>query len=842
MRTRFLLICVAIAVAIGIAAPLLLSSRLTLVITAALYFPVVLGISVLAGHANQISGGHAAFFGTSAYVTGMLSASGVPVWTSMLAGTVASVLLAVLIGIPVLKLRGHFLVLATISLNIIFVVVVKQLGDITGGSSGLMGIKPLEIFGYQFISYQSILYLVLTWALLSAVGTHNLLNSTVGRALKTLGASEPAAVSVGVSQSNYATVIFAWSAVLAGGSGAIYAVWMRFLSPGTFDIHLSITLLLMAVIGGVGSIGGAAVAVVGYLALSELLNVALAPSLGALSPVVEGLTFGLLLLVLVILRPAGLASFFGKGVRHARFSSKALEPQESVQNVPAEDPEGSAVLSRRGKNGDALEVSGVSHNFGGIQVLENVNLKVEAGEVVALVGPNGAGKSTLLNIVSGLLRPSKGHVVYGETALAAISAHKIARHRVSRSFQAPQLVPSMPVADNVAVGAHRFYSSPMNILAAIFGANVKAERRIADSARAVLISTRPDFKSWNMDIRSLPFGDRRWVELARATASDPSLILLDEPGSGLTESERDHLIELIRGYSRTGATVVIVEHDMDLVRRVADRTVVLNQGKILADGPTQETLGDPRVQEAYLGTDAEVALTKTERTEREVMLQLRELQAGYGDMSVIRDANITIFANEITALFGPNGAGKSTLMRAITGQLTSEGKIEFIGKSISGRRVDALSRSGLVLVPEGRELIPGLTVLEHLNLSRRTERATGQGGYDLAAIYALFPILEARSKQRATSLSGGQQQMLAIARALLMQPQLLLVDEPLLGLSPLAAQEVLTALRQLTNDGLAVVLAEQQERTVRPYVDRVLHIDHGAIREEVTAPSIGAIL
>lgn len=836
MRIRFFLICTAIAVAVAVGAPMFLSSRLTLVITAAIYFPIVLGISALAGHANQVSAGHAAFFGTSAYVTGVLSSSGVNGWTSMLAGTVASVLLAVLIGIPVLRLRGHFLVLATISLNIIFVVLVKQLSGITGGSSGLMGIQPLEIFGTPIISYQAILYLAILWALISAVGTHNLLNSAVGRALKTLGASEPAAASVGVSQSNYATILFAWSALLAGGSGAIYAEWMKFLSPGTFDIHLSIVLLLMAVIGGVGSIGGAALAVVVYLSLSEVLNVTLSPVLGALSPVIEGLTFGLLLLVLVILRPGGLASFF------PRWKKKRTEIAGAAVEQGAEALGPEAVASQRGgadesRQSGALVLSDISHSFGGIRVLEGVDLQVEQGEILALVGPNGAGKSTLLNIVSGLLRPTSGRVEYGDATLTGLSSHNIARHSVSRSFQTPQLVPSMPVVDNVAVGMHRYFSSPKKLLSAIFGTNVKDETRINTRARSILQTTQPDFRGWDMSIGSLPFGDRRWVELARATASNPNLILLDEPASGLTEGERDHLIDLIQSYARTGATVVIVEHDMDLVRRVAPRTVVLNQGKILADGPTTQTLDDPKVQEAYLGSLTVENQPKVDRAESDVILQVSSLQTGYGDMRVIDDADLVVYGNEITAIFGPNGAGKSTLIRAITGQLKFKGEVELASRKISGERVDALAREGLVLVPEGRELIPGLSVLEHLKLSGAANRGAVQDPFELSDVYSLFPILKSRSLQRATSLSGGQQQMLAIARALLMQPKLLIVDEPLLGLSPMAAQEVLAALRQLANDGLAVVLAEQQERTVRPYVDRVLYIDHGVLSEEEAVPS-----
>lgn len=830
MRKRFLLACLVAAAAVAVLAPLIVPGRLTVVITAVLYFPIVLGISALAGYAKQISGGHATFFGTGAYVTGSLSASGISPWFSMLMGVSASVVIGVIIALPVMRLRGHFLVLATIAVNIIFVVLLRQWKGLTGGSSGLLGIKPLEIFGQPLTDYKTFLYMALAWAVIAAVGTYNIVNSVPGRALKALGASEAAATSVGISQTNYSVFLFCWSTLLAGGSGALYAEWARFLSPATFDIHLSITLLMMAVIGGVGSIGGAALGVVIYMAMTEIISELLGPTLGSDSPIVEGIVFGALLLVLIILRPSGIASFFRK--KRKTSGPRLTEPTGRPHVAPAPPS--------RSLDDPGLSVRDISQQFGGIVVLEGISLDAARGEVVALVGPNGAGKSTLLNIISGLLKPSGGTVSFGGEALSGLSPNKVAHHGIRRSFQTPQLVPEMRVLDNVAIGMHREYSGPVSTLRAMLGLNVRDEQDIAYRSAESLKETESSGTDPSAAVDSLPFGDRRWVEMARTTVSGPELILLDEPASGLTHEERDQLVRLVRGYAEAGAVVLLVEHDMDLVRKVSDRTVVLHRGGVLAHGPTEQTLGDSRVQEAYLGSANEDShLQRGPRDSGEVLLEVRELETGYGNLSVVDSASFDVRAGEVTALLGPNGAGKTTILKGITGQLPIQGEVNMCGVRANGHQVDELARRGLVLVPEGRELIPGFTVFEHLRLSRWNSAVPEDGEhFDLDAVYDLFPVLSERAGQIATSLSGGQQQMLALARALLMQPRVLLVDEPLLGLAPLAVQEVLTTLRTLADRGLAVVLAEQQARTVLPFVDKVLHVDQGVVTSEIGGEAI----
>jgi ABC-type branched-subunit amino acid transport system ATPase component len=327
----------------------------------------------------------------------------------------------------------------------------------------------------------------------------------------------------------------------------------------------------------------------------------------------------------------------------------------------------------------------------------------------------------------------------------------------------------------------------------------------------------------------------RVVELARSLASRPRVLLLDEPASGLSAEEREELRSLIRRIRDQGVAVVLVEHDVPLVMELADRIMVLHHGRLLAEGAPSAISTDEEVVAAYLGqSNATVPVNRHRATgdRASTLLRVSRLSAGYGAVDVLHEVDVDVRSGEIVAVLGANGAGKTTLLRAVMGIVPSHGAREFDGASIAGLVPERVTRRGLALVPEGRELFRGLTVHDHMLLGAFGRRGRSDGAdldADLAEVYDLFPALEERRSQPADTLSGGQQQMVAIARALMSRPKLLLLDEPLLGLAPLVVEDILRAIVALADRGCAVVVVEQNAAVVLPIVDRAYVLRQGRV-------------
>jgi ABC-type branched-subunit amino acid transport system ATPase component/ABC-type branched-subunit amino acid transport system permease subunit len=810
-----------------LALPAVLPGRMPVLIIAALTVPLVVGVNLLAGYARQVSLGQAAFWGFGAYGTGVLTLhGGWSPWLAVPAAVVATAACAWLIGFPVLALRGQYLVIATLGFNIIFLVFVTQSTALTGGATGLIGIPPLGESAL-FTSDRFFFIAATVLAVASLLLGRRFVHSRQGRALQTIAGSETAAATLGISRRRLANQALVVSAVLAGASGGLYAEWMRFLSPDMFAVDTSVQLLVMAAVGGLASVWGAPVGVVAVVALQELLKQYVPGAASAEGAKYQLIAFGVLLGLVVIYRPRGLwpwlADLAARRRRPARPAGETGTPAASGDRPP------SAIAWEGG--GRRLEVRGLTRRFGGITAVEDVGFDVAPGEVYAVIGPNGAGKSTLLNLVSGVLSPTRGTVVLGGQVISGISAHRVSIAGVARSFQTPRLAPLLNVVDNVRAGAHHRLKS--GLLRSLAGLSAREENDSVSAAKECLRAVNGRAPA-DAPVDALAFGDLRTTELARALMGHPHLLLLDEPASGLTTAERARLAETIRELSRHGVSIILVEHDVPLVMEVADRVLVLHHGRRIAEGTPAEVTADPAVVNAYLGAEkkvATVAKPTRETADNDVLLNVERLHAGYGGVHVLHDVSLRVRKGETVAIVGPNGAGKTTLLKAISGLIGAEGTVTFDGRPLLGTAPEEALRVGLALVPEHRQLLPSMTVRDHLELGAYVlSKSATRDAMD--EVLRLFPVLREKSGQPARTLSGGQQQMLAIGRALMSRPRLLLLDEPLLGLAPLVIDDILRAILALKEHELGIILVEQNARTILPAVDRAYVLDTGRIQLE----------
>jgi ABC-type branched-subunit amino acid transport system ATPase component len=462
----------------------------------------------------------------------------------------------------------------------------------------------------------------------------------------------------------------------------------------------------------------------------------------------------------------------------------------------------------------------VDVSFGGVRALADVSLEVRAGSVTGLIGPNGAGKTTLFNVVTGLLRPDQGRVSLDGHDITRLPPHRRAAMGVGRTFQRLELFGTLTVRENVLMAAETRENAS------------SARRRCEDLLNRVGLEPVADEPA---DL--VPTGLARLVELARALACRPAVLLLDEPSSGLGSHETDRLGRLLVDLAAEGMAVLLVEHDMRLVMDVCTDVTVLDFGRVIARGPAQAVRDDPLVQTAYLGEPNQNGQRLEARSippsgpePRSPALELRGISASYGRIQAVRDVSLRIDQGSVFALLGPNGAGKSTLLKVASGRLDpSGGNVELMGADVTHWAAARLARAGLCTIPEGRPIFPNLTVAENIRMFTYHSRHQRVASLEERS-FERFPILAQRRSQLAGTLSGGEQQMLALARALSTDPRVLLVDELSMGLAPLVVDqlyEVLAALAQ--REQLAVLVVEQFAEMALAIAERAAVMVNGGL-------------
>jgi branched-chain amino acid transport system ATP-binding protein len=492
-----------------------------------------------------------------------------------------------------------------------------------------------------------------------------------------------------------------------------------------------------------------------------------------------------------------------------------------------------------------LEVAGATKRYGGLVAIDNVNLRIKPGNVFGIIGPNGAGKSTLIGLIGGALNLSAGAIRLDGRDVSRLAASERARAGIGRTYQIPRPFLDMTVEENLEVAQ---YSIEPYVGAAVARRErqaLLARTGLADAARA--------------PARLLPLLRRKRLEVARALALKPRLLLLDEVGAGLVDSEIDELIALIASISNESTAIVIVEHVIRIVGECCSQLAVLDFGRKLIEGPTAQILADDQVAAVYLGTGGSRTAAPTpnglQAPSRESvhigggtarsglaalvaapagpvaapLLELTDVCAGYGQARVLNGLNLTVQEGEAVAVLGANGAGKTTLARVISGALTpSSGRVRIAGVDVAGQASHRIAAKGVAHCMEGRRIFATLSVRENLLIAARSAPPE-EARRRIEAVYDLFPILAERKNQQATSMSGGQQQMLAIGRALMARPRLAIFDEISLGLAPVIMDRLYEALRLLKDARMTLIIIEQDIDRALALADRAYVLEHGAI-------------
>ncbi|TWA61926.1 amino acid/amide ABC transporter membrane protein 2 (HAAT family) /amino acid/amide ABC transporter ATP-binding protein 1 (HAAT family) [Azospirillum baldaniorum] len=575
----------ALLVALGVAAEFV--SGATVQIWSFLLVNVLLAqsINLLTGVAGQISLGHAGFLGIGAYGSALLMKNfGLPLPLTLLAGAAMGAVSGWLLSFAAGRVREFYLAMMTLGFGMIFYEVVREWTSVTGGMMGLSGVpspglRTLTLFGWSVgpTAYFQIMLAVVAgvvWLL------RNFVTSPFGRAFFAIHVSEVAAGSIGVPRARTKRNAYMLSAALAGLAGGFYAHLVGYLGPETFGLHRSVEVLVMAVVGGLGTLAGPVLGAVVFTYLPEKLQI---------FAEYQFMVYGLILLLSFVLLPRGLAGLL---LPRPRFA-KDVAP---LQAPPPAAPKASS------SRGPLLSAEGVSISFLGLRALDNASVTVGVGEILGLVGPNGSGKSTLVNIISGIYRPGDGRVTFDGAAITGLPDHAVARRGALRTFQDPRLVPAFTVRENVLLGGHRLYrQNPLAAALNLPGA-LREDATMLGRADAIIAMAGLSHLA-DTPVRDLPYGDQRMTELSRVILADPRLVMLDEPAAGLSEVELQRLGGLVRHLKERGVGVILIEHHMDFLNELVDRVVVLDSGRVIYQGGMAGMYRDPAVVAAYLGTE-----------------------------------------------------------------------------------------------------------------------------------------------------------------------------------------------------------------------------------------------
>ena len=556
-----------------------------------LYTLVVIGLVLLTGVAGLTSFGQAAFVGLGAYTAAYLTLTfGVSPWLTVWAGLAFTGCVALLLGWLTLRMSGHYLPLATIAWGLSLYYLLGNI-DALGKYDGLLGVPAIQFFGIPLNTGRSFFYLLWTLVILAIVAVTHLLDSRTGRALRAVKGGTTMAEAMGVDGFRIKVMAFVLAALLASVSGWLFAHFQRTVNPSPFGLKMGIEYLFMAVLGGVGHVWGALVGAGVVKILEDQLQVLLPKLLGS-SGNFEIIVFGVILVLVLQYARDGLWAYV-----------EALLAKTGPKVNRKVDWQNAAPLPERSRpaRGDVvLDVQAVRKEFGGLVAVNDVTFQVRAGEILGLIGPNGAGKSTTFNLVTGVLPATRGAVKFLGQRIEALPSREIAKRGVSRTFQHVKMVPGMTVLENVALGGH--LRGRQGVVASMLRLDREEERRLLREAERQLVRIGMGDRIHEL-AGNLALGPQRLMEIARALCADPALLLLDEPAAGLRFKEKQSLMGVLRQLRGEGLSILLVEHDMDLVMEVTDRIVVMEFGTKLIEGTPAEVQASPAVRAAYLGTE-----------------------------------------------------------------------------------------------------------------------------------------------------------------------------------------------------------------------------------------------
>ena len=797
--------------------PVLLALGLTMTSATevVVYAMACMALNILVGHTGLVSFGHGAWFGLAAYAAALIQRN--LMHDSFFGPTIAGVLIVAVIaaafGFLILRRRGVYFSLLTLALAAMLYAVSFRWTEVTGGENGLGGITRPTLLGFNLESSTAYYWLVAAIAFAVLVLLWRFHNSSVGSVLVAIRENEQRARFLGYPTDRYKLTAFVLSAAITGLAGILLLYQNRMTSADPISVSFSGDLLAMVVIGGMRSFLGPALGALFFILFREFLGIYTENWL---------FWFGLVFVAFIVFSPTGLvgvgqrliAPFRKKMVEDAAMSARRIEVLPLPEFLrPKSHVERSVLAARH-----------IVKSFGGIRAVQGIDISIADRTLHALIGPNGAGKTTAFNLLSGMFPPDEGTVSLMGKSIAGHTPEEIARAGIGRSFQITNLFPALSVGENIRLAVqarHPRRFDPLTNALSIQAINSETDAVIRYLGLAGIEKA---------EAGMLSYGGQRLLDMGVALATAPRVLLLDEPLAGLAAAERERIGAIIKRIS-SDLPVLLVEHDIDRVFQLADQITVMNEGRVLLDGSVEDARSSAKVQEVYIGSGAtEIAARPRETAARlNSLLAASHIDAFYGKSHILNDVSFTLHENEIIALLGRNGAGKSTLLKTLVGIApASSGSIKLAESELIGLSAAQAARLGIGYVPQGRGLFAGMSVEHNLELGG-LKRQTGNGvHWTRERIYEYFPRIRERLDSPADYLSGGEQQMVAVARALSGDVRVLLLDEPFEGLAPTVVEQLFETFDRLRKE-IAIIIVDHNLDLALALSDTTVALERGRV-------------